>query len=868
MSGSNQITASYTVPTVPAQTVQTQNSVLIQGSSGAISFGTANGITFGGNLNTITASVAAGATATGNFGALGAGTQTATSGTVSFANSNGISFGMSGSNQITASYTVPTQTVQSYNILAAGTQTANTSGSVNFANSNGISFGMSNNSQITASYTVPAVPAQTVQTMGLYAGGNTTGQSSSFTFDARSLSFSGAGIASVGYSAGSVIISVPAGGGGGGGIANAAGTQTATSGTVVFVNSNGLSFGMSNSSQITASYTVPTQSVQSMGLYATGATFGTSSTTVDARSLSISGIGNINVGYSVGELIISGVQSEISAGANITLTPSGSTVSIIGLGQAISGSNGSLSFQTVTFGALNGISFYTTNGSVVGSYTVPNVPAQTVQPAIVGLAGSGASTVTTGTVQFANANGFSFGLNGNTMTGSYTVPTQTVQTLGRYAVGNTTGQSSSSTYDARSVSYSGTGISIGHSAGNIIFSVTQSNQALSGSNGSFTFQTVTFGALNGLSFYTSNGSMVGSYTVPSVPAQTVQTMGLYAGGNTTGQSSLSTFDARSLSFSGAGIASVGYSAGSVIISVPSGGGAGDGVNILAAGTQTANTTGTVVFVNSNGVTFGMSNNSVITASVNAGGAAPVATRWIPDFPASTASQTFGSMNRTTASAFFFPFYADGDVQFNILYVMNQMSFVTSSVSGQQTISSRFGIYSNNASTLSLISSNSFSIAVTGSSGSATISFPTATATTGYAYGTTSGSASALLQSLVGTAAVGRYMGLQFGDTMSLAGGQYYWIGVHNRLSSSSAAIGISAAYIGNVVAPFAFGGPMGVVTSANTTNFDNNRPFPGMGVYTSTGSAGYGGTVLPASVFMSGIAHTLSNRPLVMFSST
>lgn len=45
----------------------------------------------------------------------------------------------------------------------------------------------------------------------------------------------------------------------------------------------------------------------------------------------------------------------------------------------------------------------------------------------------------------------------------------------------------------------------------------------------------------------------------------------------------------------------------------------DGVNIIAAGTQTANTTGTVVFSNSNRVTFGMSNNSQITASIDAAG---------------------------------------------------------------------------------------------------------------------------------------------------------------------------------------------------------------------------------------------------------
>src|SRR6266404_8562838 len=120
-------------------------------------------------------------------------------------------------------------------------------------------------------------------TAGMYAVGNTIGQSSSSTFDMKSMSISGAGIASVGYSGNNVIINVPAAGalvnisagstsgnlaavtfsnsngvsfglnngvitatvvpGGVGGIANQAGTQTATSGTVVFANSNGLTFG-------------------------------------------------------------------------------------------------------------------------------------------------------------------------------------------------------------------------------------------------------------------------------------------------------------------------------------------------------------------------------------------------------------------------------------------------------------------------------------------------------------------------------------------------------------------------------------------------------------------------------------------------
>jgi hypothetical protein len=52
------------------------------------------------------------------------------------------------------------------------------------------------------------------------------------------------------------------------------------------------------------------------------------------------------------------------------------------------------------------------------------------------------------------------------------------------------------------------------------------------------------------------------------------------------------------------------------LSAAAGGGGADGYNILAAGTQTAGTAATVNFANGNGITFGMSNSSQITASHN------------------------------------------------------------------------------------------------------------------------------------------------------------------------------------------------------------------------------------------------------------
>jgi len=403
----------------------------------------------------------------------------------------------------------------------------------------------------------------------------------------------------------------------------------------------------------------------------------------------------------------------------ITFSPDASEVI-----KVISAGAQSVSSGSVVFANSNGVTFGMNNGTITAS-----VPA--VGGAQTGISGIGAAggTATSGTVIFSNSNGLAFGMNGQTMTGSYTVPTQTAFVLSNSnnvsfgTNGSTVTASASFPAQTVDTNKAGTGFTSGGAGiglsgtlntNGLSLSATVPTQtvqpvAVSGSNGSFAFSTVSFGNSNGLSFYSTNGSLVGSYTVPSVPAQTqqpmyfsasnsntsantlqfgnsngvsfsisngslvatvktdyltsqtAQTAGLYAAGNTTGQSSSTTADARSLSFQGAGVASVGYSNGSVIVSVPAGGGGGDGFNqagftnstanstmslvwagnsagsgnvtmgltgstitmsapagagggiAAAAGTQTA-TSGTVAFANSNGISFGMSGSNQITAS--------------------------------------------------------------------------------------------------------------------------------------------------------------------------------------------------------------------------------------------------------------
>jgi hypothetical protein len=207
---------------------------------------------------------------------------------------------------------------------------------------------------------------------------------------------------------------------------------------------------------------------------------------------------------------ISGSLTHNTDGLRVDLS-----VAAPGGGGAVNFSAGTTSnnLQSVVFSNSNGFSFGLDGSTITGAYTVPT---QSVQPGIQSIS-AGTTRITTGEAVFSNSNGISFGVNGQTITGSHNgLTSQSNQAA--------SGQNGSFTFQTLGFS-NANGISFGTSAGNSITAshnglTSQSNQALSGSNGSFTFQTATFGNLNGFSFYTSNGSLVGSYTVPSVPSVT------------------------------------------------------------------------------------------------------------------------------------------------------------------------------------------------------------------------------------------------------------------------------------------------------------------------------------------------------------
>ena len=261
-------------------------------------------------------------------------------------------------------------------------------------------------------------------TINNYNGVLTVSASGS-SISSGSLVFANSNSVSFGMNGGTITASF---GGGGGGMTASAGTQSAA-GSLSFANSNGITAGM-NASTITFSY----NSTQFLG---TAYTTHTHSQYFNTSQSSL---------------------FEQASHTSVFLTTQ--------LAQALSGSNGSFSFQTATFGNLNGVSFYTSNGSIVASINA--LTSQSNQA----LSGSNGS-FTFQTATFGNLNGISHYVSNGSLVASHNALTS------------------------------------------------QSNQALSGSNGSFAFQTATFGNLNGASFYTSNGSMVLSYTVPAANILTI-----------------------------------------------------------------------------------------------------------------------------------------------------------------------------------------------------------------------------------------------------------------------------------------------------------------------------------------------------------
>lgn len=337
---------------------------------------------------------------------------------------------------------------------------------------------------------------------------------------------------------------------------------------------------------------------------------------------------------------------------------------------AVSVSNGSFLFSTLSLGNLNGLSFYSSNGSVVGSYTVPNQTAFVFSNSNGVTFGTNGSTVTAShngltsqsnqavsgsngsfsfeTISFGNLNGVSFYTSNGSLVASYTVPTQTVQTQNMVSVQGSTGNISFSNANGITFGANASTITASHNA-----LTSQSNQAVSANNGSSTFQTLSLANSNGISFSTGTQGIYASHNGLTTARASNDGIGL----NTAKTNVTWTVNSSGISLDAGGYAGTNSTfngtniSGSITqnsnglrldLSVAPGGGGADGYNILAAGTQTASSTGTVVLSNSNNVSFGMTNNSIITASASFNQS--VQTQGLQGASAGTTSLTSGTLN--------------------------------------------------------------------------------------------------------------------------------------------------------------------------------------------------------------------------------
>lgn len=222
-----------------------------------------------------------------------------------------------------------------------------------------------------------------------------------------------------------------------------------------------------------------------------------------------------------------------------------------------------------------------------------------IENSIIQSISAGAGFATAPMVQFADANGVSFGALGNQITASV-------------AGGGVAISADLFSQNTGTVEFSNSnGVSFGLDPFGVMTASVQANQttqpvAASASNGSFLFSTLGFSNANNVTFGTSAGSIVTASIVPNVP-QTTQPVAASA--------SDGSFLFSTLGFSNANNVTFGTSAGSIITASVAAN-AGQSVQPVAASASNGSFLfSTVAFSNANNVTFGTSAGSIITASV-------------------------------------------------------------------------------------------------------------------------------------------------------------------------------------------------------------------------------------------------------------
>lgn len=323
-----------------------------------------------------------------------------------------------------------------------------------------------------------------------------------------------------------------------GAVAISAGTNSRSTGTVNFSNSNGMTFGMSNNGVVTASYTVPTVPAQTEYVFSNsnGVSFGTNGSTVTATVktdyLTTAMASNRGTDFVQATAAFAGTN------ASGTIASNGISVSVNagGGGVAISGGANSQSTGTVNFSNSNGVSFGLSNNGVMTA----TVKTDYLTTARASNDAIGLNTALTGNgvAWTVNSSGLSLNVPAFLTTAAQSNHSHGNPTLALTNINGTTASASN-------------GLTLSLSA--IVPAQTQQPMYFSLSNSNTSANTMTFGNLNGVSWSYSNNSIVASVKTDylTTAAQSNQVVNSLNG--STGQISLNVGSSLSASTNGSNI---------------------------------------------------------------------------------------------------------------------------------------------------------------------------------------------------------------------------------------------------------------------------------------------------------------------------
>lgn len=382
------------------------------------------------------------------------------------------------------------------------------------------------------------------------------------------------------------------------------------------------------------------------------------------------------IGNTSGATAITGAQLYFAGGNNVTLSGSSNSITISAAG------GGAVSVDLI--GHTSGFSAITANTLFLAGGN--NIT----------LSGSAGSITISG-----GAASFGVSSLGNTLGATGTVSNQIV-----FAGGNnvTLSQSTNATGATVTISAAGGGGNVsvnlaGNTAGTS--TVTGASVLLAGGNNI---------TLSG------DGTQV-TIVGPSTAAQTDQTLGFYVVGNTASTSTSTTLDARTLSFRGAGEASVGFSNGSVIFSAP-----GQSIGVSNLGNTAGNTgtqAGQVVFAGAGNITLSQATGASAAGTISISGPQTVMLSQFEPVPFYTGISTLVGLGQQ--SLFIAPFQLNQSASFCQLNWYAIMSGITGITAGTNSTGGKsnsfawtesFGVYTRGTAgstdSIFLLSSTSWS----------------------------------------------------------------------------------------------------------------------------------------------------------------